>query len=128
VFLAGHTRSRILLLFSLSDYQEINFDGQPLCPPFFPRPTTQEGSSRSANVFVLLTRSVLQVAPALTSFSSEPPIKAFKKSIDDEGQLETPAAIADAKETELEQLRKSYVGEVDLPESMSFICTSGSMS
>ena len=76
------------------------------------------------NVFVLLTRSVSQVAPALTSFFLESPIKAFKKSgasIDDEGELETPGSIADTEETELEQLRKSYVGEVDLPESMSFI-------
>jgi len=76
------------------------------------------------NVFVLLTRSVSQVAPALTSFSLESPIKAFKKSgasIDDEGELETPGSIADTEETELEQLRKSYVGEVDLPECMFFI-------
>jgi len=80
------------------------------------------------NIFVLLTHFVLQVVP---SFSLESPIKASKKSgtsIDDEGELETLGAIADTEETGLEQLRKSYVGEVDLPESMSFIYNLGLMS
>ena len=56
----------------------------------------------------------------------ESPTKASKKPvtllIDDDCKLESEDINPDTEETELEQLRKNYVGEVDLLESMSFLC------
>jgi len=62
----------------------------------------------------------------------ESPTKASKKPvtlfIDDDCKLESEDINPDTEETELEQLRKNYVGEVDLPESMSFFCVLVSVS
>lgn len=50
-------------------------------------------------------------------FSLESPTKkpAAKKIVDDERRSTSPDTIAD--EAELDELRKKFVGEVDLPES-----------
>ncbi|KAL9712596.1 Ribonucleotide-diphosphate reductase (RNR), small subunit [Leucoagaricus gongylophorus] len=62
-----------------------------------------------------------KIAATFASFSLESPTKASKKPvtllIDDDCKLESEDINPDTEETELEQLRKNYVGEVDLPES-----------
>ncbi|KAF5364250.1 hypothetical protein D9756_000735 [Leucocoprinus leucothites] len=62
-----------------------------------------------------------KAAAALASFSLESPTKASKKPVvslvDDERLPESPDTLADTEGTELDQLRKKFVGEIDLPES-----------
>jgi ribonucleoside-diphosphate reductase subunit M2 len=54
-------------------------------------------------------------------FSLESPTKPSAKPaaplIDDERQPESPDTLADPEETSLDELRKKFVGEVDLPQS-----------
>ncbi|KAJ3567786.1 hypothetical protein NP233_g6136 [Leucocoprinus birnbaumii] len=58
-----------------------------------------------------------KAAAALAAFSLETPTKASKKPvIDDERLPESPESVTDTQ-GELAQLRKKFVGEVDLPES-----------
>ncbi|KAF9452435.1 beta subunit of ribonucleotide reductase [Macrolepiota fuliginosa MF-IS2] len=64
-----------------------------------------------------------KAAAALAAFSLESPIKSSKKSpislVDDERLPESPDTLGDAEEAQdtLDELRKRFVGEVDLPES-----------
>ena len=64
----------------------------------------------------------VQAAAALESFSLDSPIKKTVKIIDDERLPESPKSITEGEETydRLSDLRKKFVGEVDLPESTSY--------
>ena len=64
----------------------------------------------------------VQAAAALESFSLDSPLKKAVKVIDDERLPESPKSITEEEETHdrLSELRKKFVGDVDLPESMSY--------
>ncbi len=64
----------------------------------------------------------VQAAAALESFSLDSPLKKAVKIIDDERLPESPKSITEGEEAydRLSELRKKFVGEVDLPERMSY--------
>ena len=66
---------------------------------------------------VLIRR--VQAAAALAAFSIDSPLKSVVKIIDDERLPESPQSITEGEHDRVGELREKFVGEVDLPESMS---------
>jgi hypothetical protein len=61
----------------------------------------------------------VQAAAAFANISLETPTKVAKKLFDDAKLPESPKSVTEEQLDDLTKLRRQYVGEVDLPESMS---------
>ena len=76
----------------------------------------------NVSVASFLTCNV-KAAAALECFSIDSPLKKTVKIVDDERLPESPESLGDEEQThdKIGELRKKFVGEIDLPESMFMI-------